>query len=422
MNKTVKPKQVVEKIFNFLFSFGIVSFSAAQNYTHQAAIDSVQTDGMYRIELSPQIRALAKIDMSDLRILDAKQAQVPYIIINEPIAHVFTSFIEYKIISTEIKNNRHTKLVIEKTDKQPISNISLYLSNTNIIKTCRLNGGNNLKQWYAISDDQELASLYDNTHTSIYKSIYFPPVDYRYYQIFINDSNSAPFNIIKAGYFKGDIIRGKMLSVISQNYTIVNDAKNKKTQINISFDNAQIINQLIFKIKEPKFYKRQAHVFVKRQRTYKKKVETYTENLFDFELNSERPAKFDVPEINEKEFTIEIEDLDNPPLKIEDIQFKQSAVSLITNLKKLGKYKLVMGDKNLKVPQYDLEYFKDKMALQLPVVSVKEIEKIIKPKSITANSFSFWQQKCFMWACIIVGAFIIFFFSFKLIKEMQPDK
>ncbi|MEO8761484.1 MAG: hypothetical protein ABI388_08840 [Bacteroidia bacterium] len=413
----------MKKLISFLFLLIVGNTAFAQNFTQQVIIDSVQTDGMHRIELTPKIREYAKLDLSDVRILDEKQNQIPYIVLNESAVKRSTSFIEYKIVSTEIKSNRFTKITIENTDKQPINNVSLCIANADILKTCRISGSDDMKQWYAVSDVQELAYLYDNDNTKSYKTIYFPQVDYRYYQIFINDSNSAPLNISKAGYFKGFSIDGTMLDVIPQKTNTTNDSKNKKTLIAISFTNMQVINQMVFKITGPKFYKRQASIFVKRQRAFKKKIENYTEVLYEFELNSSAPQTFDLRNINEKEFVIEIANLDNPSLKIEQLTFKQLGISLVADLKTTEKYKLVMGDKNLQAPQYDLDYFKDKIPKQLPVVHLGIIEPI-KTTSKIANTetASFWQQKWFMWLCISLGALIIFLFSFKLLKEIQNNE
>lgn len=421
MNKLIKQKLVMRKIVNLLYLYSLLNFASAQNFTYHATIDSVKTNGMHRIEVPPKVRQYAKVDMSDLRILDSARNEVPYILSNEPIARTFTSFLEYKVLSNEIKNNRFTKLTIEKTDKEPISNISLCIANTNIVKTCRLSGSDDMNHWYAVSDDQELSSLYDNTRTTIYKSIYFPPVTYRYYQLFINDSNSSPLNISKAGYFKGSSIGGKLLEIVPEKCSTLNDNKAKKTKINISFNDSQLINRIVFKITEPRFYKRKFRISTNRKRAYKKRTEEYTEILYESELNSDLPASFDVTNINEKEFVIEIDNLDNPPLKIASIKFEQLAASIVADFKTGNKYTIAMGDKNLKAPQYDLAFFRGKIPIQLPFAYIGKVEPIEKTL-IALKPISFWQQKWFMWACILAGALIIFCFSFNLLKEMQNKK
>ena len=421
MSKLLKQKLMMKKTVSFLCLYSLLNFAFAQNFTYQATIDSVKTNGMYRIELSPVIRQYAKVELSDLRILDSNKTEVPYILSNEPIARAFTAFFEYKILANEIKNNRYTKLIIEKTDKEPISNISLYIANTDITKTCRLSGSNDMKQWYAVSDNQELSSLYDNTRTTIYKSIYFPQVNYRYYQLFINDSNSSPLNISKAGYFKGSSIGGKMLEIIPEKWTTLNDSKAKKTKISVSFNDSQLINRIVFKITEPRYYKRQFRVFVNRKRTYKKRTEEYTETLYESELNSDTPASFDVSNLNEKEFVIEIDNLDNPPLKIASIKFEQLTASIVADFKAGKKYTIAVGNKNLRAPQYDLDFFRDKIPNQLPFAYIGKVEPITKT-SIALKPISFWQQRWFMWMCISIGALLIFFFSFNLLKEMQNKK
>jgi len=198
-------------------------------------------------------------------------------------------------------------------------------------------------------------------------------------------------------------------------------SKAKKTKINISFNDSQLINRIIFKITEPRFYKRQFRVFTNRKRTYKKRTEEYTEVLYESELNSDASTSFDVSNINEKEFVIEIDNLDNPPLKIATIKFEQLAAFIVADFKTGNKYTIAMGDKNLRAPQYDLDFFRDKIPNQLPFAYASEVESIAKTP-IAVKPTSFWQQKWFMWACILLGALIIFYFSFNLLKEMQGKK
>jgi hypothetical protein len=128
-----------------------------------------------------------------------------------------------------------------------------------------------------------------------------------------------------------------------------------------------------------------------------------------------------VPRIYEKEFVIEIDNLDSPPLKIETVKFQQLVTYLIADFVAGKKYEVVMGDKNLQAPKYDLAYFKDKIDSQLPFAYVGKVEPIEKA-SIVSAPVSFWQQKWFMWMCIGVGALIVFFFSLNLLKDMQSKK
>ena len=57
--------------------------------------------------------------------------------------------------------------------------------------------------------------------------------------------------------------------------------------------------------------------------------EQYKEILFEFDLKSDNVLFFDVPQLNEKELFIEIENKDNPALEIETISCKQLATYLI---------------------------------------------------------------------------------------------
>ncbi len=418
-NQKRKPMKLIKTIF----FFGFVSIGCAQNFSAGAPLDKIKANGLHQMALTPEIRSYAKSNLSDMRILDSNKKEVPYVILSEPVTRSLSDFIEYRIIKKEILASKNTTLIIENADKAVMCNISLNISNADIYKLCNVSGSDDMKQWYVITDDTELSSLYDNSRTSVYKSIYFPPVAYRYYKLCVNDKKSDPINITKAGYFKGSVMGGKMLDVKPKNMVMENNTAQKNTQIKIFFDKAQAINRLDFKITEPTFYKRQARILAKRQRTVKKKTIDYYQTLANFELSSDLPAWCDVNDLNEKEFIIEIDNLDSPPLVISQVSFKQLSACLVADLKTNGKYTLMIGNEKLEAPQYDLNYFTDKIPQQLPVVSLGSLEIFVKtPAVIAPSGASFWQQKWFMWLCLGVGALVLFYFSSTLLKEMQSKK
>ena len=130
------------------------------------------------------------------------------------------------------------------------------------------------------------------------------------------------------GCFKNSVIAGK-LNEVEFSKTITEDQKNKKTNIHLTFSNNQTVNRIDFKIKSPRLYLRHAIIYANREQKLKHKTEIYKETLFEFDLKSDDVLFYDVPQLNEKDLFIEIENKDNQPLEIETISCKQLASYLV---------------------------------------------------------------------------------------------
>ena len=142
------------------------------------------------------------------------------------------------------------------------------------------------------------------------------------------------------------------------NYKInnTNNKKNKTTLLTVTFGMPQHIESMVFDI-ENEVFLREVKILVNKNRTIKKRIETYQENVFNFELHSGTHNTFEIPYIFEKEIVIEIENNDNPPLNIKHLKFFQKPLYVICNLKKNEAYEAVI-DSTLQKPIYDLVNFK----------------------------------------------------------------
>ena len=75
---------MIKKLIRLVCCFLLVLPSAlAQNTLYQASLDTVPTDGFYKINISPQIAGYLKNDLSDIRLYDRSAKEVPYILQRE---------------------------------------------------------------------------------------------------------------------------------------------------------------------------------------------------------------------------------------------------------------------------------------------------------------------------------------------------
>lgn len=403
----------------FLIAGTFTLFS--QSFTHQATISGIKENGLYKISLTPEYKQRMSKNLHDMRVYDSAQKEVPYVILSEPLLKSKSDFVPHEIVSQK-HFNTYTEIVIHNPNKDKISNIAFNVNNSDAYKYCTIEGSEDAKQWYSISELQELSLAYNDVYTNQYKCIYFPLNNYKYFRLLVDDWYSQPLKINSAGYFKNSVIAGK-LNDVSFTKAIAEDVKNKKTVIALSFTNNQSVDRIDFKIKNPRLYMRHAIIYAKRENKIKDRTEYYNETLFEFDLKSDAALFFDIPKLNEKELFIEIENKDNPALEIESIHCKQLASYVVCDFKANQSYTLKCGDDKLKSPEYDLINFVSQIPQLLPEAKLDAMKDIVQTKEVIAEKEkAFYETKLFLWVCLGLGAIVIFFFSKSLLKDMAKNK
>lgn len=395
---------------------------SAQDFTHEAAIGNIIKDSLYKISLSPEYKQYMSTDFHDMRIYDAKQNEVPYVVLSEPLLRSKSDFVPYEIVSQN-HFNTYSEIIILNANKDKISNIAFNINNSDAYKYCSIEGSDDQKQWYSVSELQELSLTYNESYTNQYKCIYFPLNDYKYFRLSVDDWHAHPLKINSAGCFRNSVIAGK-LNDVPFSKTITEDTKNLKTVLTLSFSSEQTISRIDFKIKSPRLYMRHVIIYAKREKKLKHKTEQYKETLYEFDLKSDETLWFDLPALTEKELLVEIENKDNPALEIETISCKQLASYLVCDFRANENYMLRCGNKQLKLPDYDLVNFVTQIPQLLPEAKLDAMKEI--PKQVASVSSekekSFLETPQFLWACLGIGAIIIFLFSRSLLKDMSKKE
>lgn len=400
-----------------IFIFAVNSLFSQENTT--AKIKTVKESGLHKIVLTSEIRSFSKEDLSDFRIFDSNKNEVPYFIIQGNNEGILSAFSEFKVISKMVIPKRNTTIIFE-NPKNSIDEIVLRITNSDVSKSFSISGSNDQKEWFGLINNSQLSNLESSQETSIFKTISLPLSSYHFLKISLDDRKTLPINILKIGFSVNKIQSDRMEEIIPKNIQTIQLSSQKKTRIHVVFDHPQIVNQLIFDIKNPNLFKRNAQIYLNKTQKIKHKTEAVQETIFDFELNSDTKKAIKIPQLFENNFFIEIENQDNQPLTFNGISFYQNQVSIIADLKTNENYTIKTGNPKLIAPNYDLENFKSKISNTLPETKIYEIKHTNSTK-ISIKKSSIWQQPWFMWLCIALGGIAIFYFTTSLIKDMKNN-
>lgn len=404
------------KLNKFLVIILATNSLLAQHKT-TAKIDAIKESGLHKIVLPAEIRSYSKEELGDFRILDSKEIEVPYYILQTNNEVTTSSFSESKILSKTVVPKSKTIIVFE-NPKTSIAEIVLSITNSDVTKPYSISGSNDQKEWFGLVNNSMLNGLENSEDTSVFKTISLPLTSYRYLKIDFNDKKTLPINVLKIGFFNNKTSNPKIEEIFPKNTQITQFTSLKKTRIQVSFHNPQIVNQISFHITNPNLFQRNARIFLNKKKSTNQKEAIYPEILSNFELNSDTKNTFNIPQIFEKECFIEIENRDNPPLTLAKIKFFQKQIAVIADLKANEKYTIQTGNPKLPAPEYDLENFRNSIDNNLPEAKIYNIKHLDSQKTNLKNQ-SIWQQAWFMWLCIGLGGIAVAFFTKSLIKDMK---
>lgn len=402
------------QILNFISLF-ITCFSFAQNY--QGKINKVSENGLHQILLSPEVRSASQDNIDYLRILDAKNNEVPYLVYKGKSNN--SSLRSFKIISKTAIPNVATSVIISNENALNLDNLSLKIANTSVDKKYNISGSNDQKEWFGLVSNQLISDLNDVGKTSVERNFSFPFNNYKFLRFDFIDKNSLPINVLEASLEENHSVNQSKTEL--QNFTqkIETDKKQKRTRITITFPNPQVIDGIGFDISSPSYYLRDARILIRKPRVDKKSSKDYVESISDFQLNSKHKNRFDVQSFFTKELTVEIDNHDNPALEIKTIHLFQSPVQILTDLNANEIYTLKI-DSTWSAPQYDLASSGIDFNQNYPVATLSNLEKVEQSKSKEAAK-TFWQTPFFMWICIVLAVAIIGYFAVGLIKDMNKE-
>ncbi|GEO02653.1 hypothetical protein AAE02nite_03170 [Adhaeribacter aerolatus] len=407
----------MQKLAGILLSLLLgVQVAFGQEFRHQASLPPVATDGFYKIAVTPAVAAWVKNNLADIRLYDSARREVPYLLEREQPVQTRQLFRAYEIVQKTSVPGGNTTLVLRNPGRSKINNISLLLKNTNVRKKASLSGSNDARTWYGLEDQYDLYSLYSRAATVRVNLLNFPLSDYEYYQLIINDSTSAPLNILSAGYYDTFSESGKYTAVPDVQFSQTDSAELKQTFIFFRNPVPVFADKLQLEITGPVYYWREATLYAaqfrkkRRRKTYK----TY-EPVATFRLQSDQENAFTLNNFKSDDFYLVVNNQDSPPLRIKNIQFYFRNTYLIAPLQKGQAYHLAFGNEAVSPPHYDLAYFKDSISAALPIITPTRLRALAAPdEKKTATIF---KDKNIIWAAILLVIGLLGFMTYRLLQE-----
>lgn len=402
---------------NVFILLALLNFSTqGQTYSHQVSVPSVEESGFYKILLPPAVTSALKPDVSDIRIYDSSNLEVPYLLEKEKPINKKELFVAYEIIAKKhfkTKDGGYTRIVIHNPDKNKINNIVLRVNNADVRKQLKLNASYDNENWYVLKDNYYYNSVESNTKTSEIRVLNFPLSDYEYYELLIDDFFDKPINIFQAGYYNSTEEEGKYSELKSGLFAEADTLKETIVAVPV----CNYIDKIAFQISAPEYYKRAVTFFVKQKRTNRKRTEIIERKVGEATLVSNSDNAFSFQNLKADTLFVRIENEDNRALKIDSIRLYQLNKYLIAKLAANQSYHMKFSSDLATKPVYDLKYFSDEIPPNLKVLDVSHIVEIGKPSSETSNNIDFANY--WLWVVIIGLAVLLAYMSYSMLNEKK---
>lgn len=410
--------------FHVLLVLTVVAVTArAQKFTHMSTLPRVERDGFYEIRLTPEMGGYLTRDYSNVRIFDqSTNKEVQFLIDREIPVDRMQVFHPYEIVESKLEQGCCTTLIFRNKNKKPIDNINLEIKNADVTKKATLLGSDDRKQWYALKEQFYLYTLGGNSKTTHIEIVNFPLSNYAYYSLRINDSTSAPLNILHVGSFEVHTNQGFYAEVPGLQLNTADSIDTNQTYVHFSFDGNRFVDRIDLTISGTPFYLRSAALYELHERI-DKKGRHFIEKEFiqSAELSSTHtPTLSFASDMQFKDLLMIIENDDNPSLSITSAKAFQLNRYFIAWLKKDDSYALKFA-KDLPVPSYDLVFFADSIPEFPPVIEASAVVSLQTEKSVETETVIFTSSRI-VWLAIILVIIVLGFMSVKMVRETSAKK
>lgn len=399
-------------IFIFLLSF--VSFHIYGQSVWQANIRPVEAKGYYNIELDqPVIAKSAKKDLSDLKILDSRNNEIPYFLRSVSPVYEVSRFENYALKQNLVRDSLNI-VVVDNAGLEDIDRFYIVIRSADVDKYASVRGSNDLSQWYIVKQKIAIAGLgYKQANNEEILLLDIPRGNYKYYEIAIENNQKSPLKVLRVGKFENSSIYGQFTEIDPGRF-VRKDSTDKKTYIRFpDIQDTYKINRLEISVQNDAFFLRDAFM-----------VDTLSGRSFDFRLSSKTDNSFFADNFPLGKHTfIAIENNSNLPLEIVSVKAYGLNRYLCAYLEKGQEYYLQAGITENGIPEYDIEHFKSEIPVDLPIVKTYNLHSI--PNAVNTpqrRELSLIEKPVFLWSVIILIGLFLTFVCFKTIKEMRKKK
>lgn len=345
-------------LFLFLPALCLASFSFSQ-WKYYKNINGANAP-LTKFDLDDEIFSGAKKNLSDLRIIDANNREVPFKITSKA-ASIDSQLYPVKILNNSAVPGQYSSLILDTEGKgYIINNLNILTDSENFQRNVKVFGSDDMVSWNLLKAD---AYIYDYTdRKGNFKSqntaVSFPDSAFRYLKVEISDEEGSPVRVKAVSARQLTASKGKEMER-RPGFNSSENSQRRATEVIIDFKQEGVpVAKIALKTASENF---------------KRGVLVYSgNNAKDWRFLGQgyvfryKTAKFsgenlvlNFPETNDRYVKLEIINKDNAPLPVSDLVAFSVFREVAFPAEKNNSYRIFYGNDKASYPEYDLEsYFK----------------------------------------------------------------
>jgi hypothetical protein len=355
-------------------------------------------------------------NLSDLRIYSVSPTsdtlEIPYFLAEQNTLEE-KSGINFKIINRSHKDNQNYFTFKLKEIKE-INEIVLDFKQENFNWRIDLQGSNDQKEWFDILEDYRILSILNKLTDYSFATLRFPNSEFAYYRMNVKNEKKVR---LKSATLQKTFERKIDLEEIENEYSIINDKKNKATVIDLKFENRLPISEIELFFSDDIDYQRSVNFeyLVDSFKTEKGWRYSYR-SITNSYVSSLGENKYFIDAVYTNALRITIYNLDNQPLNLKDIKTKLLKYILVARFLEINnQYFITYGNAELRSPSYDIKNFKKNIPTELDELDLGKQISLLQGDRAEESIVTKW----WLWAIIILIIALLGYSTLGMLKKVE---
>lgn len=381
----MKERMTLRNALFFPALLATLSLSAQQRF--QAGLPPVGATGFYRVVITPEVTAHSAPDLRDLRLLQKRGGEVPYL--HSADADAFSqNFRSFQIAKKGKTPAGNTEIVLHSGEGQALESFTLLIRNTDAQRAASVSGSNDGQNFFSLRDSALLTVEAQRGDTGLL-SISLPRTAYAFLRLEIFERGLLPLEILGAGIFETGQTVARFVPVPGPDITR-KDSGDHKTYFRLRFAKPYRIDRLrVSASAGVPLFKRTATLF----------ADGTPVAYFTLDHTGSALAW---AQTHTAELWVVVDNEDNPPLANLTVGAEQQGAALICFLEKGERYALQFGDSALVAALYDLRHFRDSIQSRaLPPLQPGPVEALKASQIVAAKKEPLIGERT-MWLLIVL--------------------
>ncbi|HYG41274.1 MAG TPA: DUF3999 family protein [Cytophagales bacterium] len=391
------------------------SFAQIEKFDYKRKLQGTK-DHWHKIVLPNDIFGKVSSDLSDIRIFGISESndtlEVPYIL-KISSEEKYDKVVDFRTINKS-RGDEGYFFTFELPVRSTINQLNLNFKRQNFDWRIRLEGSQDQREWYTVIEDYRILSIKNQDVAYEYTQVKMPSSQYQYFKLFI-ETNEEP-ELLSAKILLNEREEGILESFKVKDVNYQEDRKSKQTKVNIILNSPSPVSIIRLNIQDTFDYYRPVSIeyisdSFKTQKGWRYNYLPLASGI----LNSIEKNEIKFNSIILQKLRITIDNQDNQPLSVEDIEVEGYKHELIARFIKQGDYFLTYGNQNIGKPHYDIVNFEDKISEELTALVLEE-EQLIEKEKLTKTEPLF-KNKIWLWLVMSVAILALGLFSLKMMKK-----